>query len=151
MSSAVISLTAHCYLFIVKSYSLRKESTGLATAARMDWKLMVNQAISRAMPPAIKKVLAPNEIRYSKSASHSFIRKYATGIATSRAINTSFVKSLEKLTTRLLTDAPITLRIPISLVRCSAVYAAKPNNPRQAIKIAREQKIVKIVPNFCSA
>ena len=37
-------------------------------------------------------------------------------------------------------DAPRTLRIPISLVRCSAVYEAKPNNPKQPTKIARTEK-----------
>ena len=34
------------------------------------------------------------------------------------------------------TEAPSTLRMPISFVRRSAVYAAKPNKPRQEIKIA---------------
>ena len=38
------------------------------------------------------------------------------------------------------TDAPNTLRTPISFVRCAAVKVASPNKPRQEMKIARMAK-----------
>ena len=47
-------------------------------------------------------------------------------------------------------EAPITFRIPISFVRSSAVKAANPYTPRQAIKIAMIVKNVKIWANFFS-
>ena len=34
--------------------------------------------------------------------------------------------------------APNTFRMPISLVRCSAVNIARPNKPREEIKMARK-------------
>ncbi len=46
------------------------------------------------------------------------------------AIITSAEKSFEINPTKLDTLAPITLRMPISLVRCSAVKAASPNRPK---------------------
>jgi hypothetical protein len=36
-------------------------------------------------------------------------------------------------------EAPITLRMPISFVRCSAVKAARPKWPRQEMKMASER------------
>lgn len=48
------------------------------------------------------------------------------------------------------TEAPITFRIPISLVRCSAVKDAKPNIPRHAMDIARMEKIMNSTKNLFS-
>ena len=61
------------------------------------------------------------------------------------AINTCFENSLLIKITISNTDAPSTLRIPISLVRFCALNAARPKSPRQAIKI---DKIVKMIKNF---
>ena len=54
----------------------------------------------------------------------------ANGAANRKANMTNLVNSIEISLMMLNTDAPITLRTPISLVRCSVVYAAKPNNPK---------------------
>jgi len=37
-------------------------------------------------------------------------------------------------------EAPISLRMPISLVRCSAVKVVKPNKPKQEMKMAKKAK-----------
>jgi len=42
----------------------------------------------------------------------------------------------------LLTEAPTTLRMPISFIRCSAVKIARPNKPKQEMKMARKEKII---------
>ena len=52
-------------------------------------------------------------------------------------ITTSFEKSFEIKAIIPGTVAPITLRMPISLVRCSAVKAARPNSPRPVITMVR--------------
>ena len=67
------------------------------------------------------------------------------------AINTSFKKSLAKSPITLETDAPSTLRTPISLVRRSVLYVAKPNKPRQEIKMASPAKVPTMVPTCASA
>ena len=56
------------------------------------------------------------------------------------AITTSFKKSFDKRAIRLFVFAPNTLRIPISFVRRSVSKAAKPNNPRQEIKMVSQAK-----------
>src|SRR5258705_5688780 len=66
---------------------------------------------------------------------------HARGVAMSIATPMSAIKSFDSNATILLTLAPNTLRMPISLVRISVVYVARPSRPRQAIKIAREEKM----------
>ena len=60
----------------------------------------------------------------------------AIGVAITMAIATSFKKSFDNNCTMPLTLAPSTLRIPISLLLCSALNAARPNKPRHEINIA---------------
>ena len=57
---------------------------------------------------------------------------------------------IDNKTTIELTDAPNTFRIPTSLVFCSAVYEASPNNPRQEMKMAIAPKILKSCPSCFS-
>src|SRR4051812_6459415 len=66
----------------------------------------------------------------------------AIGVAIIIAMMTSLIKSIDNKPTMLLTSAPNTFRIPISFVRNCAVYVANPSNPRQAIKMARQEKVV---------
>ena len=56
---------------------------------------------------------------------------------------TSFRKSLDSIFHTLKTEAPRTLRTPISLVLCSATKEVSPNKPKQLMKIARAVKIQK--------
>ena len=66
--------------------------------------------------------------------------------AGTKAITTSLVNSLDSKIDKLNTEAPIDLRTPISLVRCSVVNAANANNPKQAMKIAKLEKTLNNYP-----
>ena len=72
-------------------------------------------------------------------------------------IDATIARAISKIKSRLISprilnkDAPSTFLIPISLVRCIAVRDDNPNNPRQAIKMAKPAKIPKIFPNCWSA
>ena len=59
---------------------------------------------------------------------------------------TNPTKSLDNICHKLKTEAPTTLRIPISLVLCSATKDASPNKPRHEIKMARMAKKVARLP-----
>ena len=61
----------------------------------------------------------------------------AMGQAITLPTMTHLVNSFESRTVIPETDAPRTLRIPISLVRCSAMKEAKPKRPRQEMNIAK--------------
>ncbi len=65
---------------------------------------------------------------------------HAIGEAMQMEIATSFKKSFESKPTMLATLAPNTFLTPISLVRCSALKVARPNKPRQEIRIAMKVK-----------
>ena len=60
------------------------------------------------------------------------------------AISTGSENCHNSSTTTSRMRAPNTLRMPISLVRRPAVKAARPNRPRQAMKMAIPTKIAKI-------
>lgn len=60
---------------------------------------------------------------------------HATGVATSNDITTSVKKSFDNKEVIFNTDAPNTFLIPISLILFSAIYAARPNNPKHDIRI----------------
>ncbi len=63
-------------------------------------------------------------------------------------------KSLESNCHKSKTDAPNTFRTPISLVRCSATKEARPNKPKQEMKMASTANTVERLamrsssPNF---
>src|SRR6188474_2763955 len=65
-------------------------------------------------------------------------------------IDTSNTKSFDNICHIVDTPAPITLRMPISLVRCSATKDDNPNSPRQEMKIASTAKIPASLPTRCS-
>src|SRR4030095_16881915 len=77
--------------------------------------------------------------------------QYATGEAIMIEMITSFTKSFDSIAVIPLTLAPSTLRMPISLLRCSAMNADKANKPRQAIMIANTAKLVNILPVRCTS
>ena len=68
------------------------------------------------------------------------------GTAMKQEMTTNFKKSLESIFQTLKTDAPSTLRTPISLVLCSATKEVSPNRPKQLIRIARPVNIPDNVP-----
>jgi hypothetical protein len=85
------------------------------------------------------------EIWYSYLSSQLFIIHHATGIARKKAIPISFKNSRETSNKTCGTDAPSTLRIPISLIRFSTVKETNPASPRQQIKMASAAKILVIL------
>lgn len=75
----------------------------------------------------------------------------AIGIAIRQEKITNKTKSLDNNRQRFETDAPSTFRMPIYLVRCSAMNEANPNKPRQLIKMARKAKKLASLPMRSSA
>src|SRR6267378_71753 len=67
------------------------------------------------------------------------------------ARKTSLIKSIESKETILNNEAPNTFRIPISFVRCTAVYDDNPINPRQEMMMASTVKMLMILPNRLSS
>src|SRR5690606_31870239 len=108
-------------------YSSLKLSTGFAAAARMACQLTVSNAITTAAKPATANIHHWMSMRYAKSSSHLSIAHQAMGEAMTTATNTSLTKSIDSIDTISDTDAPSTLRMPISLVRWKAISVANPN------------------------
>src|SRR4030095_5622544 len=131
-------------------YSVRKDFTGFATAALIAWKLIVPKAIMTASNPAATNIHQLMLIRYAKSCSQLCIIHQAMGDAMTKAIATSLMKSFESSVTIFDTDAPSTLRTPISFVRCAVEKSDKPNKPRHAIKMAKPANIANTFPNNLS-
>src|SRR5207249_570037 len=98
-------------------YSVLKLFTGLATAALIAWKLIVNNAIKTASNPAPKNIHQLMLILYAKSCSQLCIMYHATGEAIRNAMTTSLIKSFERSATIFVTEAPSTFLTPISFVR----------------------------------
>ena len=67
----------------------------------------------------------------------------AIGKAMTAAMTTNRIYSLESIKTIPCTEAPSTFRTPISFVRLSAVYAARPNSPRLGDQDGQERKYSK--------
>src|SRR6188474_2067770 len=137
-------------ILFLKCHSVLKDFTGLAIAAFIAWKLTVNNAISKVHRPAIRNTVQLILILYAKSSSHLFIHHHAIGKAMKAATNVSFKKSFDNKVTTFGTEAPKTLRTPISLILRSAIYALSPNKPRQAMKRESAVNIPKILPIRCS-
>ena len=79
-------------------------------------------------------------MRWSNPFSQSRIIHHATGQAMTLAMITGRLNCHTSSLTMSRVRAPSTLRIPISLVRRSAVKAARPNSPRQPMITARSEK-----------
>src|SRR5690606_28799747 len=101
-------------------YSVRRLFAGLAVAAFIDCPLTVIRAIATAISPARANIHHFIYILYAKPSSHEFMLHQAIGEAMRMAINTGFIKSFDKRVTIPPVEAPNTLRMPISLIRCSA-------------------------------
>src|SRR5437764_14564503 len=104
---------------------------------------MVNKATIVAAKAATTKTTQPMLILYSKFCSHLCMPHQETGNAINDAMSTSFKKSFESIVKILPTVAPNTFLTLISLVRYCVVYAARPNKPMHAIKMASVENMVK--------
>ncbi len=76
---------------------------------------------------------------------------HASGIDIINEIKISFKKSADKTDTMLLTDAPSTFRMPISLILFSADKTDNPNKPIQEIKMVSMALDKRICFHFASA
>lgn len=71
------------------------------------------------------------------------MRNQATGQAIKFAITMRMTISFESRPKMVGTDAPSTFLIPISFTRCKVLKVARPKRPRQAIKMANPENMVK--------
>src|SRR5664279_1653736 len=131
-------------------YSVFKLFVGFATAARIAWKLTVMMAIQTAIRPASANIHQLMGVRYANAESHLFMAHQAMGVPIIKDNRTSFTKSFDKSWTIPLTLAPSTLRMPISLLLCSALNEASPNKPSEDIKIAIRVNELMILPSVSS-
>src|SRR5690606_38309313 len=123
----------------------------LAKAALMACPATVTAAISPAPKPASRKICQDIPMRKAKSSSHWLIPYQESGTAIKKPNKTNFIKSLPSKVTILKVIAPMTFRMPISLVRCSVSKVVKPNNPKMEINTAKPAKKVKMVLTLASA
>ena len=94
-----------------------------------DWDAVTTKAsVSASTVPATND-RGLGSIRYAKSASQLPVAHHARGQLQRLASASSTADSREKMPTMLATDAPRTLRMPISLVRRATVSVAWPNTP----------------------
>src|SRR3954453_19129869 len=97
---------------------------------------MVSRAIKNVLAQASTMIQIEKGVRYAKLCSQPFTKYHAMGEAMKNEITTSFKKSFDKSDTMPDVLAPNTLRIPISLMRCSTLNVVSPNKPRQEMKMA---------------
>src|SRR5579863_4874221 len=108
---------------------------------------MVSNEISMAEMPAARNTHQLMSILYlSYFLSQLSITHHAIGNAIMHDNTISFRKSFDNNEVMPVTLAPNTLRTPISFFLRSAVYAARPNKPRQEIKIARPANTLDSLP-----
>jgi hypothetical protein len=87
----------------------------------------------------------------AKLFNHELMPYHATGQAIRKAIAMSCEKSFDNSITISLTELPITLRIPISFFRSSAIKEANANRPRHATITASNENIPATLPSFSSS
>ena len=132
-------------------YSILKLFTGFATAAFIDCKQTVINAIAIAINPGNASIHHSIFIRYAKSSSQVFIANQATGMAMIVAMATNCIKFLPNIIVTEATEAPNTFLIPISFTRCAVVKITRPSKPRQAITKAKMVNTRDSCSCFCSA
>ena len=92
----------------------------------------------------------PSSARSDKPSVAPVDNEDAAGQEIMLAMKTSIINSETSIVIMPVTEAPRTFRIPISFVLCSTVKEAKPNNPRQATKMAINANTVIILLNRVS-
>src|SRR6185437_16642097 len=93
-----------------------------------------------APAPADKNIHQERSLRYSKFSSQPCMKYQDVGTAKHSEMRIRLTKSFDSICHTLSTDAPSTLRTPISLVLCAATKEARPNNPRQEIRMVSPAK-----------
>src|SRR5687768_2198487 len=98
-NSKVKTQTALFLTFLLLNYSVLKLFTGLAIAAFIAWKLIVNNAINNAIAPAAANTHQLILILYAKSSSHLFINHQDRGTAMNTDIIIRMMKFLASIKT----------------------------------------------------
>ena len=97
-------------------------------------------AIKIIPAPVTAKTHQLSEVRYTKSCNQLFIAHQASGNAIRKATNTKAMKSFDNNVTNCVTDAPNTLRTPISLVRVLVIYMTKAQQTKATDKNAKSRR-----------
>src|SRR5436190_23100697 len=97
-----------------------------------------NSATINTINPAKRKIMCDIVVLYSNDRIHSVIPHQARGVANKTEIPISLRYSWDNNIKIFVSLEPSALRMPISLVRCTVVYADKPKSPRQPITMARD-------------
>src|SRR5215204_1773674 len=98
-------------------------------------------AMNKAPEPDAIKIHQLISVLYSKCRIKDVINSHANGDAIRTAIITSLIKSPARREVILATLAPRTFRMPISFVRFSAMYIARPNKPIHEMKMMINVKV----------
>jgi hypothetical protein len=98
-----------------------------------------------------KKIHALISIWYAKFSSHVLPAIHASGHANANASITRTTKSFESSKMMVRPVAPRIFRIPISLVRCTTEYEARPQSPRQEMNMAILVAVMTSLEVRCSA
>src|SRR5690349_12705886 len=112
-------------------YSDLSTRAGLMLAPFKICKLTVPSAISVKMTTGTTSRSQPRLIRNAKPPSHSLMPYHVNGRPITLAMSTSLRNCHDSSDMMLPTDAPSTLRMPISFSFCDVVNDAKPQSPRQ--------------------
>src|ERR1700712_4323397 len=120
MSGSGYALTLYSVFYIIFIqefyYSVLKLFIGLAIAAPNAWKPTVNSAIKIASTPDIAYIHQGRLVRYAKPSNQLCMAIPVTGTAITKPTLTNTRKSFDNVKTKLFTEAPNTLRTPISFV-----------------------------------
>src|SRR6266487_6759224 len=74
-------------------------------------------------------------VRYAKSCSHLFINNHAMGAEIKNETIINRKKSFDNMNEMSFTEAPSTLRMPISFIFCSIIKESSPTRPSTFITI----------------
>ncbi len=122
-------------------YSCLNAFVGFAVAALKDRKLIDSHATINTNAPAIKNRIGLITACNVKFCCHLCIKYHVIGVATMSATTINRTNSRAIKMTTLATDAPNTLRTPISFVLRSTAKDASPSSPRHPMKMESPVKI----------
>src|SRR5579859_2181354 len=114
-----------------KAHSVLKLFTGFARAVLIVLAHNIASETRNIKAPPIGNIHQLKDVRYAKFCSHAFAAYHAMGMAIIKATTTRLKKSFDSNETSWVTDAPTTLRMPISFLRRLVIYMTRPSRPRQ--------------------
>ena len=144
----------------MKSYSVRKLFTALSIfiACLGLFGLAAFNAQKRIKEIGVRKVLGASVSQITYRLSFDFLKLVAIAIIVALPLGwLAMNRWLEDFTYRtdiglgiLLAAAIVAIAIALITISYQSIKAAKPNKPRQAIKMDKAVKMIKIFPSLCS-